>query len=104
MGQERLGLDNICEGKINEQFMRRYPEILENIKPGQKSTVTITMVIARPEGTNTMASISSKMAVKMPAAASVAGLYPFNSKFEIQADAIQEPQGKQGVIAFPTAK
>ncbi len=103
MSEEKLSLATICEGKLNRQFQRQYPEILSDIKPGQKATVTMTLVIARPEGSTMMASIAGKMAVKMPAAASVAGLYAFDDKFEITADMPEQEEAKQGVIQFPTA-
>jgi len=101
MSEERLSLANICEGKINRQFQRQYPEIFSDLKAGQKATVTITLSLSRPEGSTVMASIAGKMAVKMPAAASVAGLYAFDDKFEIKADMPQEETAKQGVIPFP---
>lgn len=101
MSEEKLSLANICEGKINRQFQRQYPEIFSDLRPGQKAKVTIDLTLSRPEGSTMMASISGKMAVKMPAAASVAGLYAFDDKYEIKADMPQEEPAKQGVIPFP---
>jgi len=101
MSEEKLSLANICEGKLNGQFQRQYPEVFSDLKAGQKASVTISLTLSRPEGSTMMASISGKIAVKMPAAASVTGLYAFNDKYEIKADMPQEEPAKQGVIPFP---
>lgn len=92
-----LTLSNVCEGKLDRQFRATYPGVLSDLKPGQKATVTFTVTIERPEGSSVMANITSKMAVKMPPSAAVAGLYSFDNDFVIKTE---EPT-KQGVIPFP---
>lgn len=94
-----LSLSNVCEGKLDRQFKAKYPEILGDLKPGQKATYTITVTIERPEGSSVMANVTAKTAVKMPPAGAVASLYSFDGDFVIKTE---EPV-KQSVIPFPNA-
>ncbi|WP_312337182.1 hypothetical protein [Anaerospora hongkongensis] len=94
-----LTLSNVCDGKLDRQFKAKYPEIIGNLREGQKAVITVQLTIERPAGSTMMTSITGKMSTKMPPAAAVAGLYAFNNDYEIKTE---EP-AQQGVIQFPNA-
>ena len=100
---EKLTLSNVCDGKLDKQFQRKYPEVLANLKDGQKATVTISIAIARPEGSATMVGITGKMTTKMPPSDAMVSLYSFDEGFNVKTEKIPEPNGEQGVIQFPNA-
>lgn len=104
MSEAILSLSNICEGKIDRRFQQKYPEIIGNLQPGQKATVTLSLTIERPEGSTMMASITSKMTTKMPPSATIAGLYTFDNDYQIKTEVLHEEPAKQGVIQFPASK
>jgi hypothetical protein len=92
-----LNLSNVCEGKLDRQFKQKYPEIISNLREGQKATITVSLTIERPPGSTMMTSITGKLTTKMPPSAAVAGLYSFNNDYQIKTE---EPV-QQGVIQFP---
>lgn len=94
-----LTLANVCEGKLDRQFKAKYPEIISNLREGQKAEITLKLTIERPAGSSMMTSITGKLSTKMPPAAAVAGLYAFDNDYVIKTE---EPVS-QGVIQFPTA-
>lgn len=97
-----LNLSNVCEGKLDRQFKAKYPEILAELKEGQKATMTISLTFERPAGSTIMTSVTSRMTTKMPPSAAVAGLYSFDDDYQIKTETMsQEETGKQGVIQFP---
>lgn len=99
-----LNLSNVCEGKLDRQFKAKYPEIIANLKEGQKATVTIALTFERPSGSTIMTSVTGKMTTKMPPSAAVAGLYSFDNDYQIKTENLQaEESGKQGVIQFPSS-
>ncbi|CQR73337.1 hypothetical protein SOV_51200 [Sporomusa ovata DSM 2662] len=94
-----LNLSNVCEGKLDRQFKAKYPEIISNLREGQKATITVSLTIERPAGSTMMTSITGKVTTKMPPGAAVAGLYAFNNDYQIKTE---EPV-QQGVIQFPAS-
>lgn len=96
---QELNLSNVCEGKLDRKFKAKYPEIISNLREGQKAVITVQLTIERPAGSSMMTSITGKMSTKMPPSAAVAGLYAFNNDYEIKTE---EPVN-QGVIQFPAA-
>ncbi len=98
-----LSLANVCEGKLDRQFKAKYPELVANLREGQKATITVQLTFERPAGSTVMASITGKMTTKMPPSASVASLYAFNNDYEIKTEVSFTEPAKQGVIPFPVS-
>ena len=62
--------------------------------------IKIEIEVARPKGSNMMASISSKFSKTMPPMDAKIGLYPFKADFCIDTEVIEE---NSKVRAFPNA-
>lgn len=57
-----LSLNTVCEGKLNKEFVERYPKILKSLKAdGKKAVVTIKIEIARIKDSDTMLLMTSDL-------------------------------------------
>jgi hypothetical protein len=54
-------------GALEEEFQRQYPSLIENLKHGEKASLTINLEIKRVPDTTTMMSLGYKIATKAPA-------------------------------------
>lgn len=102
---EGLSLSNVCEGKLEREFMTTYPKILKQLKDGQKATITIDIVVERPKDSSMLACVKANFKTKMPPSDARISLYPFNAEFGIKTEKLEttSEDNEQGVIQFPNA-
>lgn len=62
----QLALENLCEGKLNQEFVEALPKILGNLPKGKKANITIGVEIERIPDTDTMLRVSYSFSYKTP--------------------------------------
>lgn len=99
---EKLTLENIAEGSLEQQFQATYPQILQALKDGgKKATISMKIEFARPAGTTTLAGIKTSFDVKMPPNDPRLKTYTFNgSDFRIQAEPVKPLGSDENVLPF----
>jgi len=88
----KLTLDAVCDGTLNQEFMRRYPMILQGLKNDEsEAVVTVKIKISRLKDSDTMLKMAGSVDVKMPTAAKKQSVYQFNANdFTIQSEKPKE--------------
>jgi hypothetical protein len=98
-----LDLNSILDGELNAKFLQKYPDILKELKTGEKATVTIKIDIQREEDAD-IARMAGSLNVKMPAATKRCKICTFDGNdFTIKVEKPNDP-GEQTVLKFETPK
>lgn len=96
-----LNLNTVCDGELNKEFKRRYPEILKGLKSDEaEAIITVKIKIARLKDSATMLKMAGSVDVKMPTSAKKQSVYQFNADdFTIQSEEPKDPT--ESISLFP---
>lgn len=61
-----LSLSTICQGNLEKEFQRIYPELVEALGEKDKASITITITMYRVPNTTTMISTDYKLKATFP--------------------------------------
>jgi len=63
---EKLTLQNLCEGSLDQQFQAMYPELISRCASGEKASMTVIIEFERVKDTATMVRAAYKLKTKTP--------------------------------------
>ena len=96
-----LTLSSLCEGKLEEEFQRMYPEVIESLGEKGKGSLTITINFQRVPDTVTMVRMDYKIKPTFPPRER-SSVCQIDKEFKLKTDA--PPKVKQPLISFEGGK
>lgn len=96
-----LTLSTVCEGKLDEEFQRMYPELVESLGEKGKASVSITIQMQRVPDTQTMVRMDYKIKPTFPPVERSA-VCQIDKGYKLKTDA--PPKVKQTLVSFDGGK
>jgi lipopolysaccharide biosynthesis regulator YciM len=96
-----LTLSTACEGKLEDEFQKMYPELVESLRGKGKASITITLQMQRVPDTQTMVRMDYKIKPTFPPVER-SSVCRIDKKHKLKTDA--PPKTMQTLMSFDGGK